>query len=78
MRCIDDGLLYDDDIESAFWHTFDHIKLCADNGIVFNKEKFKFARETVEFAGFEVTMEGYRPSARIISAIRDFPTTKQL
>ena len=60
-RCIDDGLLYDDDIESAFWHVFDHIKLCADNGVVFNKEKFVFARETVEFAGFEVTMEGYRP-----------------
>ena len=77
-RCIDDGMLYDDDIESAFWHVFDHIKLCADNGIVFNKEKFKFARETVEFAGFEVTNEGYRPSARIIAAIRDFPTPKNI
>ena len=76
LRCVDDGLLYDDDIESSFWHVFDHIKLCADNGVVFNKPKFKFARETVEFAGFDVTMEGYRPSNRIISAIRDFPTPK--
>ena len=76
IRCVDDGLLYDDDIESSFWHTFHHIKLCADNGIVFNPEKFKFARECVEFAGFEVTMDGYRPADHIIAAIRDFPTPK--
>ncbi len=73
-RCIDDGILYDNDIESAFWHTFDHLKLCGDNGIVFNKEKFKFSRESVEFAGFEITPEGYRPASKTIQAIRDFPT----
>ena len=74
VRCIDDGLLYDNDIESAFWHTFDHLRLCAENGIIFNKEKFKFARDTVEFAGFDVTPRGYRPAKRIIQAIRNFPT----
>ena len=72
VRCIDDGLLYDNDIESAFWHTFDHIKLCSENGIVFNKEKFKFARDTVDFAGFEVTPSG--PARHAIQASRDFPT----
>ena len=74
VRCIDDGLLYDNDLESAFWHTFDHLKLCAENGIIFNKEKFKFARDTVEFAGFDVTPRGYRPAKRIIQAICNFPT----
>ena len=74
FRCVDDGLLYDDDIESAFWHTFHHIKLCADHGIVFNPDKFRFARECVEFAGFEVTMDGYRPANHLIAAVRDFPT----
>ena len=59
VRCIDDGCLWDDDIESSFWHTFDHIKQCADQGIVFNRDKFKFLREVVKFAGFEITMEGY-------------------
>ena len=76
LRCVDDGLLYDKSIEDAFWHTFDHIKLCADNGIVFNPEKFKFARDEVEFAGFEVTKDGYRPADHIIEGIRDFPTPK--
>ena len=74
VRCIDDGCLWDDDIETSFWHTFDHIKRCADQGIVFNREKFKFGREVVEFAGFEVTMDGYRPAPRILAAIREFPT----
>ena len=78
VRCIDDGCLWDDDIESAFWHTFDHIKWCADHGIVFNREKFKFSRENVEFAGFEVTMTGYRPAPRILAAIREFPTPKNI
>ena len=78
LRCIDDGLLYDDTIEQSFWHTYDHIKLCADNGIVFNPDKFKFARDEVEFAGFEVTREGYRPAAHIISGIRDFPTPQNV
>ena len=73
-RIVDDGLLYDSNIEQAFWHTFDHLKLCADNGIVFNPEKFQFAEEVVEFAGFEVTMDGFRPSPRIIESIRNFPT----
>ncbi len=78
LRCIDDGLLYDDDVEAAFWHTYDHIKLCADNGIVFNPEKFKFARESVEFAGFEVTLDGYRPASHLLDGIRDFPTPKNV
>lgn len=74
VRIVDDGCLWDDTIEQAFWHTFDHIKHCADHGVVFNREKFKFAREDVEFGGFEVTMDGYRPSPQIISSIKNFPT----
>ena len=51
VRCIDDSLLWDADIEKSFWHVFDYIKTCADSGIVFNREKFVFAEPTVEFAG---------------------------
>ena len=32
-----DALLYDDNIEGNFYHTFDNLKLCGDNGITFNK-----------------------------------------
>ena len=78
VRIVDDSLLHDSDIESSFWHTFDYIKWCADNGVVFNRNKFQFAQEVIEFAGFEVTMSGYRPTKKTISAIKDFPTPKTI
>ena len=74
IRCVDDTLLWDDNIEDAFWHTFEYLTICAENGIVFNKDKFVFALPTVEFAGFEITKTGYRPPARVLSAIENFPT----
>ena len=72
-RCIDDSLLWDDGIEDAFWHTMHYIKKCADNGIVFNPAKFVFAQDELEFAGFHLTAEGYKPPKRIIDAIQNFP-----
>jgi hypothetical protein len=77
-RCVDDSLLTDTSIEEAFYHTFDYLKLCSDNGIVFNEGKFVFAEEEVEFAGFIVTMDGYHPPTRITDAISGFPVPKSL
>ena len=45
-----------------------------ENGRVFSLEKFVFAKETVEFAGFEITREGIRTTDKYIEAIRNFPT----
>ena len=78
VRCIDDGLLYDSSLEEAFLHTFDHLKLCADNGIVFNVEKFVFGSETVEFAGFRVTKDGFGPTQNTIDSIRNYPTPRSV
>ena len=78
VRCVDDTLLWDDSIEQSFWHTFDYLKLCNDNGIVFNTSKFQFAQETAEFAGFEITKDGYKPLRKIIEAIQNFPTPKSI
>jgi hypothetical protein len=77
-RCVDDSLLWDKTIEQAFWHTFDYVKHCSDNGIVFNAEKFAFAEDICEFAGFEITRDGYRPPKRVLDAIRSFPTPKNI
>ena len=41
-------------------------------------QKFQFAKEEVEFAGFEMTMDGYKPTPKFIEAIRAFPTPKNL
>jgi len=58
QRCVDDSILWDTDIKSSFWYTMTYIKLCADNRIVFNPDKFKFSDDTVEFAGFDITLDG--------------------
>ena len=73
-RCIDDSLLWDDSIESSFWHTIEYINHCANKGIVFNPDKFRFAEMEVEFAGFQVTANGVKPTKRMTETILNFPT----
>lgn len=77
-RCVDDSLLWDRGIAPSFWHTLKYIKLCGDKGVVFNPKKFKFAEDEVEFAGFDITRDGYRPSAKLLNAIENFPTPTNL
>ena len=77
-KCIDDSCLYSDTIETSFWQTVEYIDLCARNGMVFNPDKFAFGKDIVEFAGFEVTADGYRPTKKILGAIRNFPVPTDL
>ena len=77
VKCIDDSLLYDPNIENNFFSTYDYLVLCRDNGITLNKPKFQFCQLSVEFAGLRITDSGIKPSDKIISAIKNFkkPTT---
>ena len=49
--CVDDSILWDDDVALLFWHTVKYIRLRADNWTVFNPDKFHFGKNNVEFAG---------------------------
>ena len=73
-RCIDDTILWDDSIETSFWHTIDYITHCGDNGIVFNPEKFHFAEKEIDFAGFRIMEDGIKPTKKMTEAIANFPT----
>ena len=72
-KIVDDTLLYDSTVEEAFHHTYDYLKLCAENGVTLNPKKFRFCRREVEFCGYLIGWEGYRPCDEMISAIKDFP-----
>ena len=72
-KVVDDTLLFDNIISGNFFHTFDYLKLCGDNGITFNEEKFQFCRMEVDFAGFKVTADGIKPSDQILKDIAEFP-----
>lgn len=78
VKVVDDTCLWDDTIEGCFYHTWDYIALCAENGVVFNADKFQFCQDSVAFAGFNITSDGIQPSNEILSAIKDFPAPKDL
>ena len=69
VKCIDDVLLWDNNIESSFFRAWDYLTFCAENGIVVSKAKFKFCRDEVEFAGLKITSSGIAPSDKILKAI---------
>ena len=67
VKILDDTLLYDSNIEGAFFHTFNFLLHCAKNGIVLNREKFQFCQDTVQFGGLQIMPSGIiftNPSAR--------------
>ena len=77
-KCIDDVGMWAPTIEEAFFQTCKWMDICGRHGITQNPEKFHFAKETVEFAGFEITTTNIRPSDTFIRAIKDFPTPRNI
>ena len=78
IKIVDDVLLYDSNIEDAFYHTFDYLVLGYQNGIVFNIPKFTFCEINVEFAGLSITAQGVAPAKSMLTAILNFPTPTSL
>ena len=52
-KCIDDVLLWSDDIEQSFFQAIEWLDTCGRHGITLNPEKFAFALDTIEFAGLD-------------------------
>ena len=73
VKCIDDTILWSDSIESSFHQMTLFLETCGHNGITLNSDKFTFASDSVEFAGFDITADSVRPSQKYLRAIRDFP-----
>ena len=78
IKLVDDTLLYDTDIKEAFYHTFDFLTRCEQNGIVLSKDKFQFCKDTVQFGGLQITSSGVSPSELMLNAILNFPVPKTI
>ena len=61
--CVNDSLLYDENLEVA-----------GKGGVVLNSNKFQFAQETVDFAGFRIAEDVAEPLPKYLNAIREYPT----
>ena len=77
IKIVDDTLLFDKNIEDAFYHTLDYLLLCEKNGIVLNREKFHFCQDVIEFGDLQKTSSGVTPYDKLLNAISSFPTSKK-
>ena len=73
-KCVDDTILWGDDLRDIFLKTCYFLERCGNNGITLNPNKFQFGKDTVDFAGFVITNEHVKPSEKYLKAIEEFPT----
>jgi len=76
VRCVDDSLLHDDDdkLREHWWRVIEFLEVAGNAGVVLNSDKFQFAQETVDFAGFRITANTVEPLPKYLDAIREYPT----
>ena len=72
VRCVDDSLLWEDDLKSSFDSVCKYLSTCSKGGINFNRQKFVFAEDTVEYVGFTITNNEIKVSASMTESIRNF------
>ena len=77
-RCVDDTVMWADNIKDSFLQVSQYLDLCAKNGIILNPDKFQFCQDVVNFAGLQVTATNVKPSTKLLESIRNFPTPKDI
>ena len=73
VRCVNDSLLWEDDLRSSFDLTCKYLSTCARGGINFNKKKFRFAQDEVDYVGFTLTKDVIKPADSMTESNRNFP-----
>lgn len=67
-KCVDDALLWADNLKESFFQTVHWLDTCGRHGIILNPDKFIFGQDTVEFAGFEISQQApFRGHQRLSS-----------
>lgn len=77
-KVIDDTIMWSTSVEESFYQAANWLDICGKNGIVLNPTKFAFAKDTVTFAGFEITPTTVRPCPQVLQAIKDFPKPRNI
>ena len=61
-------------VEESFWQAVQWPEICVKNGIIMNRPpKFKFAADTVDFTGFELSLNDAHSCQKFFQTILDFP-----
>ena len=78
VRCVDDSLLWEDNFKTSFDLVCRYLTACSKGGINFNKQKFRFAEDVVDYVGFTLTRDEIKPAAAMTESIRNFPAPKNI
>ena len=55
-----------------------YLTTCSRGGINFNRQKFKFAEDVVDYVGFTLTCDEIKVAASMTESIRNFPAPKNI
>ena len=77
-RCIDDTIMWTDNIGQNFFKVCDFLTRCSNAGMVFNPSKFQFSEKEVDYVGFRITDKGIRPQEQFLQSVRDFPIPRNI
>ena len=77
-KCVDDTLLWAESIDQAFWQTVQWLDTC---GVMALRRTLISLcsielKNTVEFAGFEISLTSVKPCSKVLHSIKDFPTPR--
>ena len=73
-RIVDDIVVYDSDKRQHTDHVRQFLQRCVDHQIALNRDKWRFCKPSVTFAGFILSGDGYQIDKSITGAISEFPT----
>ena len=71
QKIIDDVLLYNSDIEAAFYHVFGYLVLCYNNHIAVSLNKLRLTKQETNFIGYNIVWTSSRPSDEMFYVICD-------
>ena len=77
-KCIDDCIIWDNDIASNFSRVCEFLTKCSSQGVIFNPKKFQFSEMTVRYLGFVINDSGIQPTSEFVQSIQDFPTPRNI
>ncbi|KAK3885184.1 hypothetical protein Pcinc_010576 [Petrolisthes cinctipes] len=77
-RCVDDTLLHDRSIVESFWHTYDLLQRCMEDGVTLRPDNFSLCKRSVTFAGYLLGWKEYQPSHDFTRSIMEFTIPSSL
>lgn len=78
LAYLDDILVPSVDLEQGIQRLEEVLKLIREFGLTLKLSKCRFFNTSIDYLGYEISVDGVRPNESKILAVRDFPTPKSV